>query len=99
MGKSVLSAWTRRVAVVAVTAALATTGLGAATAQATVAQGYLVGAGVLTDDWGDEGPISATTRNHSNVVFIWQAILYADGYLTKSSDVDCWFGDTTKAAT
>jgi putative peptidoglycan binding protein len=68
-------------------------------AQASVAQGYIAGAGVLTDDWGDEGTISATTRNHSNAVWLWQVILIADGYLTSIDDVDCWFGERTTAAT
>ncbi|GAA3599715.1 hypothetical protein GCM10022223_14010 [Kineosporia mesophila] len=90
----------RRIAVggAAVALALGTVGIGSP-AQASVAQGYVAGAGVLTDDWGDEGTISATTRNHSNAVFLWQAVLFADGYLTSTSQLDCWFGDTTKAAT
>lgn len=54
---------------------------------------------MITDDWGDEGTISSTLRNHSNAVGLWQAVLYADGYLTSTSQIDCWFGATTKAAT
>ncbi|GLY32314.1 hypothetical protein Kisp02_56790 [Kineosporia sp. NBRC 101731] len=89
----------RRIVVGGVAVALAAGTVGiAAPAQASVSQGYVAGAGVLTDDWGDEGTISATTRSHSNAVFLWQAVLVADGYLTPSQ-ADCWFGSTTKAAT
>ncbi|GLY28801.1 hypothetical protein Kisp02_21660 [Kineosporia sp. NBRC 101731] len=70
----------------------------ASPAQASVAQGYVMGSGAVNDDWGDEGTISSTTRNHNNVVYLWQTVLASDGYLS-SSQVDCWFGANTKAAT
>ncbi|MDP9830188.1 peptidoglycan-binding domain-containing protein [Kineosporia succinea] len=91
--------WMRRIVVGAAAVALAagTVGL-AAPAQASVAQGYIAGAGVVTDDWGDEGTISQNVRSHSNAVFLWQAVLVADGYLSPS-DGDCWFGSVTAAAT
>ncbi|WP_129838320.1 peptidoglycan-binding protein [Streptomyces sp. RFCAC02] len=68
------------------------------TAQASVAQGYVVGAGVITDDFGDEGPLSTSQNSYNNVVGMWQGILWADGYL-ESSDRDCMFGPVTHAAT
>ncbi|MDP9830189.1 peptidoglycan-binding domain-containing protein [Kineosporia succinea] len=94
-----VGAWARRALVsgAAVVLALGTVG-GAAPAQASVAQGYIAGSGVLTDDWGDEGTISATVRSHSNAVMLWQSVLVSDGYLT-IYDADCWFGADTKAAT
>ncbi|UUU19431.1 peptidoglycan-binding domain-containing protein [Streptomyces sp. DSM 40750] len=61
-------------------------------------QGYVVGAGEINDDFGDEGPLSRTANNHSNVVGMWQGILWADGHLANSGR-DCWFGPTTEAAT
>jgi hypothetical protein len=70
----------------------------AAPASANVSQGYVMGSGTWTDDWGDEGPISASTRPYNNVVAMWQKILVADGYLT-ASGVDCRFGPATTAAT
>ncbi|MET8200970.1 peptidoglycan-binding domain-containing protein [Micromonospora taraxaci] len=70
----------------------------AAPASASVSQGYVAGSGTWTDDWNDEGPISASTRSYSNVVAMWQMILWADGYLAYS-DVDCQFGPVTTAAT
>ncbi|WP_285596653.1 peptidoglycan-binding domain-containing protein [Kineosporia sp. NBRC 101731] len=89
----------RRTVVGSAAVALALGTFGAASpAQASVSQGYIAGAGVVTDDWGDEGTISASVRSHSNAVFLWQAVLVSDGYLTPS-DADCWFGSDTTAAT
>ncbi|MGC4794487.1 peptidoglycan-binding domain-containing protein [Micromonospora saelicesensis] len=70
----------------------------AAPASASVSQGYVAGSGTWTDDWNDEGPISASTRSYNNVVAMWQKILVADGYLA-ASGVDCRFGAVTTAAT
>ncbi|MFI2711605.1 peptidoglycan-binding protein [Micromonospora sp. NPDC018662] len=75
-----------------------TLAMSAGPASASVSQGYIAGSGTWTDDWGDEGPVSASTRSHSNVVAMWQMILWADGYLARS-DVDCRFGPATTAAT
>src|SRR3954470_6327538 len=94
------NAWMRRIVMGSAAVALTLGAIGVGSpAQASVGQGYIAGTGVLTDDWGDEGPISATIRNHSNAVWLWQAVLYADGYLTSISQLDCRFGETTKAAT
>jgi peptidoglycan hydrolase-like protein with peptidoglycan-binding domain len=96
----VANARIRRVVVSGAAMALAIGAIGVGSpAQASVAQGYIAGAGVLTDDWGDEGTISATTRNHSNAVWLWQVVLIADGYLTSIDDIDCRFGERTTAAT
>ncbi|MFJ8787359.1 peptidoglycan-binding protein [Streptomyces sp. NPDC102476] len=70
----------------------------ASTAHASVSQGGVYGVDAVTDDWGDEGPLSTTSNSHNSVVGLWQAVLAADGYLP-SADVDCSFGPQTKAAT
>ncbi|MFE6623659.1 peptidoglycan-binding protein [Streptomyces sp. NPDC057740] len=82
----------------AVVSALTAGLLTAAPSSASVVQGYVVGTGDIKDDWGDEGPLSRVVNNHSNVVALWQGVLFADGYLT-NSDRDCWFGPATEAAT
>ncbi|GLY47686.1 peptidoglycan-binding domain-containing protein [Lentzea sp. NBRC 102530] len=84
------------VAVVSSVVAL-TFSMGAA-AQASVSQGYISGAGTVTDDWGDEGELSRSTFPNSSATGIWQKVLYADGYLTVN-DIDCRFGQDTEAAT
>lgn len=81
-----------------VISALAAGLLTAAPSSASVAQGYVVGAGDINDDWGDEGPLSLVVNNHSNVVGMWQGVLYADGYLANSAR-DCRFGPATESAT
>ncbi|PWR08119.1 hypothetical protein DKT68_16910 [Micromonospora acroterricola] len=87
-----------RAVAMAVVAMLGTLAISAAPASASVSQGYVAGSGTWTDDWGDEGPISASTRRYNNVVAMWQMILWADGYLARSG-VDCRFGSATTAAT
>lgn len=69
-------------------------------AEASVAQGAIYGAGVVTNDWGDEGPLSTTQNSFSNAVALWQAVLYSDGYLTDwDKSGDRRFGPETRAAT
>jgi len=82
----------------AAVAALAITGFAVQPAQASVAQGGVYGSGTITDDWGDEGTLSTTQNSHNSVVALWQLVLNADGYLS-TNELDCYFGDTTKAAT
>ncbi|MFI6347367.1 peptidoglycan-binding protein [Streptomyces sp. NPDC050560] len=72
--------------------------LGTAPAHASVAQGGVYGTGVVTDDWGDEGPLSTTQNSHNNVVALWQTVLWADGLLPDSGR-DCEFGPQTADAT
>ncbi|GAA1813527.1 hypothetical protein GCM10009682_38390 [Luedemannella flava] len=65
---------------------------------------FVDGAGALTDDWGD----NANELGHSlcygcadsrtDLVTLWQAVLYVDGYLT-NTDVDGQFGPKTRDAT
>jgi peptidoglycan hydrolase-like protein with peptidoglycan-binding domain len=68
-------------------------------ANATVSQGYIMGSGSVLDDLTDEGPVRQ--GNYSGAVAVWQAILWADGYLSTGYDasVDCSFGPNTLAAT
>ncbi|MFK4099497.1 peptidoglycan-binding protein [Streptomyces sp. NPDC019531] len=94
---SVSGTWARRIAVTAAATLLAGAGL-ASSAQASVAQGGVYGTGVVTDDWGDEGPLSMSSNSHNSVVGLWQAILAADLYLPPE-DIDCYFGEQTAAAT
>ncbi|MFI7578170.1 peptidoglycan-binding protein [Micromonospora sp. NPDC049497] len=73
--------------------------INAAPAQASASQGYVIGSGDVTDDFGDEGTLRrGGAYANSGATGLWQWILYADGYLT-SSDIDCEFGPTTEAAT
>lgn len=88
----------KAVAMAMVAATIGAIAIPAAPASANVSQGYVKGSGTWTDDWGDEGPISASTRSYNNVVAMWQKILVADGYLA-ASGVDCRFGSATTAAT
>ena len=60
---------------------------------------YVYGAGDWTDDWGDEGILSMATNTKSNATCLWQKILWADGYLPYTSDIDGDFGQTTAWAT
>ncbi|MGW4021524.1 peptidoglycan-binding domain-containing protein [Streptomyces sp. NPDC005009] len=68
-------------------------------ASASVANGYISGAGTILDDLGDEGPVKYGQYN--GAVAVWQSILWADGYLGVGKDaaVDCSFGANTLAAT
>jgi hypothetical protein len=51
------------------------------------------------NDWNDEGPLGQASYPTSNAVGLWQWVLYADGYLGSTSDIDCVFGAGTAAAT
>ncbi|MCP2328554.1 hypothetical protein HDA40_007061 [Hamadaea flava] len=74
-------------------------------AQANTSEGFIAGAGVLRDDWGDEGTISSSSHRFSGATLLWQWILWADG--TKETDgtaydvadVDCDFGPNTTQTT
>ncbi|MFI6934934.1 peptidoglycan-binding protein [Streptomyces sp. NPDC050287] len=74
-------------------------------ASASVSQGYVVGAGVVTDDWGDEGPLSASQHSNSYAVGLWQWVLWAEaapetnGTAFDLGDIDCRFGANTTYAT
>lgn len=60
---------------------------------------YVYGVGDFSNDWGDEGVLSTSTHKYSNATCLWQKILWADGYLPSTSDIDGIFGSQTKSAT
>jgi hypothetical protein len=74
-------------------------------ANASVAQGYIIGTGTPTDDWNDEGPMSSTQHANSPATGLWQFVLYADGATESNgtaydlSDIDWDFGPNTTFAT
>jgi peptidoglycan hydrolase-like protein with peptidoglycan-binding domain len=74
--------------------------VGTAPASASSGEGYISAnlTGAVTNDWSDEGTLSKSSHAHSNATALWQAVLYADGYLS-ASGIDCKFGNTTYAAT
>lgn len=59
---------------------------------------YVYGAGVVSDDFDDEGAVNVSTHRLSNATCLWQTILWANGYLP-ASGIDGAFGDQTDAAT
>lgn len=68
-------------------------------ANATHAEGFISGFGDPTNDWADEGNLNSSNHHKKSIATgLWQAVLYADGYLT-ASDVDCDYGPRTTAAT
>jgi peptidoglycan hydrolase-like protein with peptidoglycan-binding domain len=67
-------------------------------AHATHAEGFISGFDDPTNDWADEGTMSSASHRQSIATGLWQAVLYADGYLSQSG-VDCDFGPNTTAAT
>lgn len=83
---------------VALAAAVVASAGWAVPASANVSEGYIQGAGAVTDDFDDEGTLSTTQNSVGGAVWLWQDILYIEGFLNKS-DVDCQFGPKTKAAT
>jgi Putative peptidoglycan binding domain len=91
--------------IVGIALALVTTAGLATPAEANVSQGFLAGAGVVTDDFGDEGTLSTSSHANSYATGYWQAILWADGALESNgttfdeADIDCQFGPNTAAAT
>ncbi|AQS65714.1 peptidoglycan-binding protein [Streptomyces pactum] len=74
-------------------------------AAASPSAGVVTGAGLPFDDFGDEGPVSASSHAHSNLAAMWQAILWADASYEQNgtpfdlSDIDCRFGPNTTYAT
>lgn len=59
---------------------------------------YVYGAGPYIGDWTNEGVVDRNTHASSNATCLWQAILWADGFLT-ASGVDGVFGTGTYNAT
>ncbi|MEV0495638.1 peptidoglycan-binding domain-containing protein [Streptomyces atratus] len=60
---------------------------------------YVYGAGTFGDDWNNEGVLSTSTHAYSNATCLWQKILWADGKIASSSDIDGIFGTQTYNAT
>ncbi|WP_327371763.1 hypothetical protein [Streptomyces sp. NBC_01217] len=85
----------------AVIAALAFTLSSGTSPASAVGEGYVDADPGLNNgyenDWNDEGPIGY--GNTTNVAGLWQWILWSDGYLRYTSDIDCVFGSGTQAAT
>ena len=79
--------------------------VGAMPASASVSSGVVGGANGITDDWGDEGPLSESSHAVSGATYLWQWILYADGANESNgtnfdqSDIDGDFGPNTDTAT
>ena len=79
--------------------------LGALPANASVSSGVIGGASGITDDFGDEGPLSTTSHADSGATQLWQWVLYADGATESNgtafdqADIDGDFGPNTNAAT
>ena len=79
--------------------------MGATPAHATVAEGWVAGIGVITDDWGDEGTLSSNHFRNSGATQLWQWVLFADGAIESNgtpydvADIDCDFGPNTTYAT
>lgn len=70
----------------------------AAPASANTNDGWVSGAGGMSDDWGDEGTVSRTSYSSSGATCMWQQVLYAEGLLS-ASGVDGHFGPNTETAT
>ncbi|MZD05793.1 hypothetical protein GTW43_11950 [Streptomyces sp. SID5785] len=95
-----------RVTTAVVTAAVAgALAIAAAPASASISSGSVSGGGDFTNDWGDEGTISASSHANSNATCLWQQILWAEGAKKSNgkaytaADVDGRFGANTTAAT
>lgn len=79
--------------------------LGAMPASASVSSGVVGGENGITDDLGDEGPLSESSHSFSGATYLWQWILYADGANESNgtnfdqSDIDGDFGPNTDTAT
>ncbi|MGA5069079.1 peptidoglycan-binding domain-containing protein [Streptomyces exfoliatus] len=90
-------------AVGALTAAALTVSTTPAAASGTYSgRAYLWGNGDATvyyADWDDEGLLGRSKHASSNATCLWQKILWADGELSNTADIDGVFGDQTHNAT
>ncbi|WP_051370466.1 peptidoglycan-binding domain-containing protein [Streptomyces sp. 142MFCol3.1] len=59
---------------------------------------YVTGSGAFADDWSEEPLLEAGRTPRSDLVGLWQAILWADGYVS-SSGITCAFDTATSRAT
>ncbi|MEV5959834.1 peptidoglycan-binding protein [Streptomyces sp. NPDC051987] len=62
------------------------------------AASYVTGRGGLSDDWRDERPLDAREHPRSDLVGLWQSVLWADGYLPRAF-VTCRYDARTREAT
>lgn len=78
--------------------------LTASPASASIAQGYVSGAGATDNDWSDEGTLSSSSHAHSNATALVQQILWAEGVKEQNgtsfdwSDIDGKYGPNTTYA-
>ncbi|MFE9611888.1 peptidoglycan-binding protein [Streptomyces sp. NPDC006012] len=93
--RAVLSATVSLTAFAATCAASAPPTTSAPTADRPV---YVTGSGAYADDWSDEPLLEAGGSPHSDLIGLWQAILWADGYLP-GSGITCAFDAVTSGAT
>ncbi|MEU5094581.1 peptidoglycan-binding domain-containing protein [Streptomyces sp. NPDC020996] len=95
---------TKVVSVAVVAAVGGALALTASPASASIAQGYVSGAGNTMNDWGDEGTLSASSHSHSNATALVQQILWAEGVKEQNgtafdwSDIDGKYGPNTTYA-
>ncbi|MFF4753668.1 peptidoglycan-binding domain-containing protein [Streptomyces sp. NPDC002514] len=94
--RKALSAVVRLVAVAATCAASASPT--ASTPPPADRPAYVTGSGAYADDWSDEPLLEAGGTPHSDLIGLWQAILWADGYLP-GSGITCAFDAATGGAT
>jgi hypothetical protein len=86
-------------AVGALTAAVLAVSTTPAAADGSSGLAFVYGAGVFEDDWNNEGVVDIDTNKISNATCLWQKILWADGHLSSTADIDGDFGSQTRAAT
>ncbi|MER7787176.1 peptidoglycan-binding domain-containing protein [Streptomyces sp. NPDC097640] len=72
--------------------------LGVAPGRASPPPSYVDGGGALADDWRDEPQLARGRVERSDLVGMWQAVLWADGYLPRSG-VNCAYDAATAEAT
>ncbi|MER5446921.1 peptidoglycan-binding domain-containing protein [Streptomyces sp. NPDC002764] len=78
--------------------------LTASPASASVSQGWFSGSGDPSNDWGDEGTLSASSHARSNATALVQMLLWADGAKEQNgtafdwSDIDGKYGPNTTYA-
>jgi putative peptidoglycan binding protein len=59
---------------------------------------YITGSGPLADDWRTLPQLGSAPAGRTDLAGLWQAVLWADGYLP-DSDVTCGYDAVTRAAT
>ncbi|MCX4572646.1 peptidoglycan-binding protein [Streptomyces sp. NBC_01571] len=88
----------RRAAVSAAVCSVVFAATCAASAPPTDHATYVIGSGAFSDDWSEEPLLEVGRVPRSDLVGLWQAILWADGYLP-GSGITCSFDAATSRAT